>query len=145
MAPSVRPSTVWGQNWSLRQVKQCSMVARLLGQLRSLAQLGDLAALDLVDEHVARLHVAVRLELDGLRHAVEARETLDVAQKLPTGVVPGLDPADEDAGRVVALAGVRAGGFAVELLVPVGKLAALARELGRGQAARAGEQGALPA
>src|SRR5687768_4949270 len=80
----------------------------LAGELCGGAQLGELAALYLIDVHVTGLDVAVVLELHLLGDAIEAVEGLDEGQQLLAGVVARLDALDEDVGGVVALARVRA-------------------------------------
>src|SRR5213592_957263 len=138
MAPSVNPSTVWAQNWSFRQLTQKSMVVGSSSRRRAPAapsvtiesarspcrleqgrrrpQQLDLAVLDLEEEHVGALDVAVVLEADRLGDALELRDALDVVEQLRPSGVPRLDPRDEDAGHVVAFRLVRAGvGSAVGL------------------------------
>src|SRR5215210_2133433 len=81
-----------------------------------LLERGDLPALHLEDEEGLGLQVAVRLELDALRDAVDLADALDVLQQLGPVGVAGLDAGDEDLGRVVGLGGVQAGLLADALL-----------------------------
>src|SRR2546423_501722 len=110
---------------------------RLLGECGRGAQLGELAALHLVDEHVAALDIAVGLEVDLLRNAAVRRERLDVVEQLRSRRVAGLDALDEDVRGVITLARVRARVLSDQGLVLRGEGAQRATGGGRRQLARA--------
>src|SRR3954466_13056387 len=68
----------------------------------------ELPALDLEDEELRRLDVAVRLELDRLRDAHVAAETVDEREHLGAVGVPRVDALQVDVRHVKGLGRVRA-------------------------------------
>src|SRR6266508_629510 len=81
--------------------RRASLQRRLVGTAEAL----DRTVHDLVDEDLVRLRLAVLLELDRLRHAVEG-ERLQELVDLLAGRVAGLDRLDEGRRAVVPLGGV---------------------------------------